>query len=194
MEFALEMNPAEMARQGLQGTGLWGKPLSAGQRLTTLAWLGSGSIAKGGLGLAKFGGAKFVGIMGAVGSHRSIFTFLNKPRNARDLDNWMKAGGIVSSDLARNITYTDRLGRSVKYVDGFPDFRPYLYKGGENEVSILMTRNRSWDEIAANFAAGYSETPAGYIWHHHEDGGTMQLVEREIHELFTHIGGHSLGR
>jgi len=79
MEFALEMNPAEMLRQGLQGTGLWGKPLSAGQRLTTLAWLGSGSIAKGGLGLAKFGGAKFLPIIGMLAGR----------------------GGDLSSDLAK---------------------------------------------------------------------------------------------
>jgi len=44
MEFALEMNPAEMLRQGLQGTGLWGKPLSAGQRLTTLGGMAAGPI------------------------------------------------------------------------------------------------------------------------------------------------------
>ncbi len=60
MEFALEMNPAEMLRQGLQGTGLWGKHLSAQQRATTLAWLNGGSVVKGGFGLAKFGGAKFM--------------------------------------------------------------------------------------------------------------------------------------
>lgn len=37
-----------------------------------------------------------------------------------------------------------------------------------------------------------NESPDGYTWHHHEDGETMILVDRNIHREFTHIGGVSL--
>ncbi|MHB0879522.1 HNH endonuclease [Paenibacillus sp. SEL1] len=32
------------------------------------------------------------------------------------------------------------------------------------------------------------KAPEGYIWHHHEDGTTMILVEKDIHREFTHSG------
>ncbi|XHJ04879.1 HNH endonuclease [Staphylococcus epidermidis] len=31
-------------------------------------------------------------------------------------------------------------------------------------------------------------------WHHHEDGKTMQEVNKKIHREFTHRGGTSLKR
>ncbi|WP_375335832.1 HNH endonuclease [Bacillus sp. WMMC1349] len=33
--------------------------------------------------------------------------------------------------------------------------------------------------------------PIGYTWQHHQDGKTMQLVEKNIHDEFKHIGGQS---
>ncbi|WP_108820138.1 HNH endonuclease [Pseudovibrio sp. Alg231-02] len=30
-----------------------------------------------------------------------------------------------------------------------------------------------------------------YVWHHHEDGTSMLLVDFEVHDLFDHAGGHS---
>ena len=39
---------------------------------------------------------------------------------------------------------------------------------------------------------GLSEIPDGYVVHHHTENGILQLVEEEIHTMFTHIGGHSL--
>jgi len=52
----------------------------------------------------------------------------------------------------------------------------------------------SWvgDIAAANRAAGHSRTPAGYTWHHHQQSGRMQLVERNIHAQTGHTGGFSL--
>ena len=37
-------------------------------------------------------------------------------------------------------------------------------------------------------------SPDGYTWHHHQDGQTMQLVDRQVHATFTHSGGASLSR
>ncbi|MYD63434.1 MAG: HNH endonuclease [Gemmatimonadetes bacterium] len=36
------------------------------------------------------------------------------------------------------------------------------------------------------------DKPEGYIWHHHEDSGRMQLVPSDIHEKTGHTGGRSL--
>lgn len=33
------------------------------------------------------------------------------------------------------------------------------------------------------------QTPAGYTWHHHEQPGTLQLVNAQIHAQTEHIGG-----
>lgn len=32
-----------------------------------------------------------------------------------------------------------------------------------------------------------NKPPKGYIWHHHQDGKTMILVEEKIHSEFTFI-------
>jgi hypothetical protein len=57
-------------------------------------------------------------------------------------------------------------------------------------VKIRQTGNRSVDFAAADRAMGPTFVrPAGYIWHHHEDRVTMQLVPRWIHEKTGHTGG-----
>ncbi len=65
--------------------------------------------------------------------------------------------------------------------NGFPNFSKNLYKGGKNDVIINPTGTNAGDFAAANQAAGYKSTPKGYTWHHHQDKGRMQLVERDIH-------------
>ncbi|MCW5757956.1 MAG: HNH endonuclease [Phycisphaeraceae bacterium] len=68
---------------------------------------------------------------------------------------------------------------------GYPDFSDWSIAtrqlpGGH--------QGRRLDEIEANRLAGFSETPEGYVWHHHQDGTTMQLVDRLIHEKTGHTG------
>ena len=75
---------------------------------------------------------------------------------------------------------------------GFPDFSGNLYKGGLNDVLIKPTGNRVADFTAANKAAGYSSTPKGFTWHHHQTTGRMQLVETGVHSQTGHTGGFSL--
>jgi len=36
--------------------------------------------------------------------------------------------------------------------------------------------------------------PEGYIWHHVEDGKTMQLVPEKLHRKIPHTGGAALLR
>lgn len=76
--------------------------------------------------------------------------------------------------------------------NGFPDFSDHLYKKGPNDVTITPTGNRAKDFREANRAAGYAETPEGYTWHHHQDRGRMQLVERNVHRRTGHTGGFTL--
>ncbi|WP_353959072.1 HNH endonuclease [Paenibacillus sp. PK1-4R] len=35
------------------------------------------------------------------------------------------------------------------------------------------------------------EANTKFLWHHHEDGKTMILVDEDIHREFRHIGGQS---
>lgn len=36
------------------------------------------------------------------------------------------------------------------------------------------------------------KTIPGYIWHHHQETGRMQLIREEIHEATGHKGGMSI--
>ena len=75
---------------------------------------------------------------------------------------------------------------------GFPNFKDFLFKGGKNDVKIKPTGTRSGDFAAANKAAGYTSTPKGYTWHHHQTTGRMQLVESSVHLRTGHTGGFHL--
>lgn len=64
-----------------------------------------------------------------------------------------------------------------------------------------MTGKGTSDFRRANEAAGFgkgSKPPVidgvEYTWHHVEDGETMQLIPRKIHQKFPHTGGASISR
>lgn len=79
---------------------------------------------------------------------------------------------------------------SVKFTpEGFPDFSPYAK--AEVPISNLTGKN-AIDAKLANKAAGLNATPKGYIWHHAEDGETMQLVPEDLHGAIGHTGGASI--
>ncbi|ODN41414.1 RHS repeat-associated core domain-containing protein [Piscirickettsia litoralis] len=78
----------------------------------------------------------------------------------------------------------------VKFNDqGFPDFSPY--SRAETQIEGLTGRY-STDERLANQDIGLSSTPEGYVWHHVEDGETMQLVPKNIHRAARHTGGAAI--
>lgn len=67
---------------------------------------------------------------------------------------------------------------------------PYSKKS----VDIKYTGSRTGDYGAANVAAGYTDTPKGYSWHHHQDVGangvgSMELVPSDLHGTVKHSGG-----
>jgi len=71
--------------------------------------------------------------------------------------------------------------------NGYPDFSSVSRK----DVKIDFSGSRRTDAKRANEAAGFDETPKGYVWHHHQDGTTMQLIPRDKHVKSGHDGGFS---
>jgi hypothetical protein len=86
-----------------------------------------------------------------------------------------------------------RYPEGVRFTaDGFPDFAPYAAATVTFEPGFLG--NHASDLTEANRKAGLTEMPAGYTWHHHQDGRTMQLVPKDLHLAVRHAGGVSLMR
>lgn len=65
------------------------------------------------------------------------------------------------------------------------------YKMTQADDVAGMTGVYSHDEALANAKVGIKSTPEGYVWHHVEDGKTMQLIPQDIHQHFPHTGGAS---
>jgi len=71
---------------------------------------------------------------------------------------------------------------------GFSDFFGVAIR----EVKIKQMGARYKDELAANRSAGLGQTLSGYIWHHVEEGRTMQLIPDHLHRETGHTGGVAL--
>lgn len=121
--------------------------------------------------------------------------------SAPNWDNWTAQGGKIISHADGSVTYIRRDLVQVRYNSaGYPDFTPHLdHPSGVRSVEVPHSRNRANDFEQANIAAGRPEwgrrSPPDYTWHHHENGTTMQLVPRAIHNgtadlpRFSHAGG-----
>jgi hypothetical protein len=73
-------------------------------------------------------------------------------------------------------------------MDGYPDFRAAgVVKA---EVKIKMTGAKK-DFADADKLLGYPR-PQDYMWHHHQDCTTMQLVPKKIHQATGHTGGSAI--
>ncbi|MEU9856258.1 SpvB/TcaC N-terminal domain-containing protein [Streptomyces sp. NPDC047974] len=73
-------------------------------------------------------------------------------------------------------------------TQGFPDFSAWRHPQVA-DVRIQLTGDRKKDFALANKASGLRGTPEGWTWHHHQDSGLMQLVDRDIHAETGHTGG-----
>jgi RHS repeat-associated protein len=73
---------------------------------------------------------------------------------------------------------------------GFPDFSRYAVR----TVKVKGLTGTAGDAALADKAAGLARTPAGYTWHHVEDGVTMELVPRELNSAVGHTGGAAVRR
>jgi hypothetical protein len=109
-----------------------------------------------------------------------------------DRKKWEEKGGKVTDHPDGSRTYTDKNNNSVTYgKDGYPDFSPH--SAVDVKVDNLSGKYGP-DAKLANDAAGLSRTPDGYVWHHVQDGKTMQLVPQSVHNNFPHSGGSSVIR
>ena len=71
---------------------------------------------------------------------------------------------------------------------GFPDFRGVATHTVELPSGHSTALDRGADIRDANRLAGFDIVPEGMTWHHHQDGRTMQLVPRDIHDQTGHTG------
>jgi hypothetical protein len=86
----------------------------------------------------------------------------------------------------------------------YPRFEKWAKATAKFDTPSLETANNHttlcgiyyWDEKIANLQCGFSQTPAGYVWHHVEDMKTMILVPQDLHSIamggMSHTGGASL--
>ncbi len=121
--------------------------------------------------------------MGGVGFNSRI-----RPVNDRAPINSKYANTTIPlKDLPEKIR--EKYPHSVHFNGaGFPDFSRYSIKN----VVIEPGRSRKVDYRRADIAAGYNSEkprPKGYIWHHNEHVGYMQLVPSDLHEAVKHTGG-----
>ncbi len=91
---------------------------------------------------------------------------------------------------------------------GFPDFEPYAKTSNDGrifKVEIEVSGNRRTDNARAakkSLELGMINKESlmdfaepkdmGFVWHHMEDGKTMLLVPKDLHEAFPHTGGVSV--
>ena len=112
-----------------------------------------------------------------------------KPKNSPTPQKWMDKGGKIKILEDGTWAYTNSEGITIKYIDGFPDFK----EAGlvRQEVEIGEFKNYAIDFKKANMTAPLGKKLRSNTWHHHEDLKTLQEVNKSIHAEFTHRGGVS---
>ena len=98
------------------------------------------------------------------------------PRNYRLAGKTLYLPGEVGKKYPAGVAFTK---------EGFPDFSPYAIKTVKPKGLSGIRRK---DVKLANAEAGFTATPSGYTWHHHENMVTMQLVPTKLHQAVGHTG------
>ena len=96
--------------------------------------------------------------------------------------------------------------KGVEFSDaGYPDFSPYIHIFDDSEIGLNSTEitkkniveieqiqnyNDDFDEAdkSANIDDNYRQIHK-LTWHHVEDGKTLMLIPRDIHNMVRHAGG-----
>ncbi len=99
------------------------------------------------------------------------------PINARYAGKKFPLSPELSAQYPKGVTFRET---------GFPAFTPY--REAHAEITGL-TGDVRIDGRLANQANSLPRTPEGWTWHHVEDGRTMELVPRDLHEYVRHTGG-----
>lgn len=127
----------------------------------------------------------------------------NYPRNAQYAGKYLK---LDSEEYLR----TNALNQYTKYKelakkypeeiyydkDGCPDFKKYSRIDikverltGKSDYKDFDLADKAARRFEQNFVRSETET-----WHHHQDGITMQLVPKDLHNSIPHTGGAALLR
>ena len=113
-----------------------------------------------------------------------------KPLNSPAPDKWINKGGTVWNEFDGTWVYKDQSGNVVRYPQGYPDFSGGGYV--RQSVNIETVPNHTTDFNKANKAAPLGPKLPENTWHHHQNGTTMEEVNKIIHSRFTHRGGVSI--
>jgi hypothetical protein len=119
---------------------------------------------------------------------------------------------VVWEDLApelsrRQIKNVRGYAREQGYVkpapvneQGHADFTGHIYEHNGRVLDNVRLPENLWGvpkerqfRHLNNELFGTSVTPDGWIWHHHQESGRMQLVRLGIHTITEHVGGESAG-
>ena len=117
-----------------------------------------------------------------------------KPERNPDMDKWLENGGEIYVDANGKYTFVAADGRKCVYENGAPDFGREGYVIREHHTNGFDTSDHSADIREAQKATGMGTKGSGETWHHSTDGKTLELVPRDIHELFRHTGGFALAK
>jgi len=113
-----------------------------------------------------------------------------KPKYAPTIAKWYKKGGSIELLDDGSWKFTDWDHNSVTYVGGFPVFKP-PHKRQEVDIPD-MQGNCTTDFDKADELAPLGPISPGNTWHHHENLKTMQEVDSDVHQRFTHYGARSV--
>ena len=130
-----------------------------------------------------------------------------KPRLPESDGHWLGDRG--KSEWVSNKPEVNRHtgGEPVPFNNNYPDFSRWSQKDvqipnmtGDNGPDFsaadqIFARDKGWlkKDGTPNASESFRYRKKNNLtWHHHEDGTTMQLVPRELHENIPHTGGASL--
>ena len=99
----------------------------------------------------------------------------------------MDKGGKIEILEDGTWVYTNSEGITIKYIDGFPDFK----NGIPPQVKKEFVIEGGFEGRSKDFSKA-GDAGIGNTWHHHQDGKTLQAVDRDTHRQFTHRGGISI--
>jgi hypothetical protein len=161
-------------------------------------WIGGMGIGflSGGAGTIPARGSRLTRVIGSPkieGLGRTPFPINSRKFAGTKMDFRKPDFGARPGTGAPNISEAERLRLAAKYPDGVRFTRagyPVFTDEAVKRVHVPgLTGDRTHDANLANQAINRSSTPAGYVWHHVEDGRTMELVPRDLHNAARHSGG-----
>ena len=116
--------------------------------------------------------------------------------SSNKFSNWDDMKDAYKGKVTKFLKENKPKGDTVPYINQQVKFpKQYMFPDEDiAEFSIgKFTGDRELDKKAAlEFlrSEGYDEIPDGYVLHHDYENGKMQLIEEEIHRIFTHYGGN----